>query len=280
MTGQPYSRPGRPILRPTEVFLEDGSQYGVSRTQFRRMRKAEKRELMLEWFYQNFEDPAESTPHESAEGGYQWIWGGPYDATDELYSKFGDIANERLIDEVIQEVEKHSFQWAPVHTQEDYDPPEAPDEPPSLDVFLDERSPLYGSPEEREARARAQAAIDELRAALDNPVSIGIGHNRPPADNEPDELSELRPALPELSLELSKPEPNISLVKKWAAPLRKALIESLKWVGRKLDKGVDAAMTVGGTGAAIWFWTQYSEALHTAFNAVVDWLHHAANTVF
>jgi hypothetical protein len=29
-------------------FLEDGSQYGVSRTQFRRMRKAEKRELMVQ----------------------------------------------------------------------------------------------------------------------------------------------------------------------------------------------------------------------------------------
>jgi hypothetical protein len=36
------------------------------------MRKAEKRELMIEWFHQNFEDPAERTPYESREGGYQW----------------------------------------------------------------------------------------------------------------------------------------------------------------------------------------------------------------
>lgn len=50
-------------------FLEDGSQFGVSRTQFRRMRKAEKRERMVQWFRQNFEDPAERTSYVSAEGG-------------------------------------------------------------------------------------------------------------------------------------------------------------------------------------------------------------------
>ena len=65
-------------------FLEDYSQFGVSRTAFRRMRKAQKLEMMIEWFHQNYEDPAESTPYESAEGGYIWIWGGPYDARDEL----------------------------------------------------------------------------------------------------------------------------------------------------------------------------------------------------
>ena len=63
-------------------FIEDGSQFGVSRSSFRRASKARKRELMIEWFNQNFEDPAERTPYESAEGGYQWIWGGPYDARE------------------------------------------------------------------------------------------------------------------------------------------------------------------------------------------------------
>ena len=61
-------------MREPRPFLEDGSQFGVSRTAFRRMRKAEKLELMIGWFHLNFEDPAQSTPYESAEGGYQWIW--------------------------------------------------------------------------------------------------------------------------------------------------------------------------------------------------------------
>ena len=38
---------------------------------------SEQVELMKEWFYENYEDPANRTPYESAEGGYIWIWGGP-----------------------------------------------------------------------------------------------------------------------------------------------------------------------------------------------------------
>ena len=32
----------------------------------------------------NFEDPANETPYESSEGGYIYIWGGPYDALEQL----------------------------------------------------------------------------------------------------------------------------------------------------------------------------------------------------
>ena len=41
------------------------------------LEREERVEAMVEWFLDNFEDPAEHTPHESAEGGYQYIWGGP-----------------------------------------------------------------------------------------------------------------------------------------------------------------------------------------------------------
>src|SRR5262245_31613642 len=43
---------------------------------------------MVEWFHSNYEDPANHMPYESAEGGYQWIWGGPYDASDVLQDEF------------------------------------------------------------------------------------------------------------------------------------------------------------------------------------------------
>jgi len=39
-------------------------------------------EAMVSWFFENFEDPAHSTPWD---GGYVYIWGGPYDAADEIY---------------------------------------------------------------------------------------------------------------------------------------------------------------------------------------------------
>ncbi len=95
-------------------FLEDGSQHGVSRTQFRHMRKAEKREAMIDWFHANFEDPAENTSYSTGEGGYLWNYGGPHDASEELYEKFDGIASQALIEEVILEVQRDGIlEWAP-----------------------------------------------------------------------------------------------------------------------------------------------------------------------
>ena len=241
-------------MREPRPFLEDGSQFGVSRTAFRRMRKAEKLELMIGWFHQNFEDPAQSTPYESAEGGYQWIWGGPYEARDELYSKFGDIVSESFIEEAVKEIESDGIvDWAPVHTGDDYDEPEPPEDPISLDIYLDEPSDRYGSLEEQEVRARAREAIDELREALERPRPVGIGHNRPPEEEEePEEIAELRPAIAELSAELAKPSPTIALIKRWATPLRSALIACAQWGLKKIDGGIDATVKAGMVGGAGW----------------------------
>jgi hypothetical protein len=112
---------------------------------------------------QNFEDPAESAPYVSAEGGYQWIWGGPYDAKEELWSKFGTIVPEVWIDEVVEKIESDGLtDWAPVHTTDDFDESE-PGEPTSLEKFSDEPGPRYGTPEDYEARARAREALEKLR---------------------------------------------------------------------------------------------------------------------
>jgi hypothetical protein len=270
-------------MKEDRPFLEDGSQFGVSRTGFRRVRKAEKRELMIQWFHENFEDPVKRTPYESAEGGYQWIWGGPYNAGEQLFSKFGDIVPESLIEEVAEELEKHGLvDWAPTPSRDDYDDDEPPPEPISLDVFLDKPSDRYGTPEDHEARARVRTALGHLRDVLDRPRPVGIGHNRPPEDieEEPEEIKELRPALIELRAEFSKPNPAISLVKRWAQPLRDAVIASGTWAARKLDKAIDAAATVGGGGIAVGIGAHYSESLHSALDAVIKWLEIAARHVF
>lgn len=64
------------------------------------------------WFYSNYEDPAESCPYESREGGYQYIWGGPYDAREEIEEEFSGVAPETVIDEVISELEEQSLEWS------------------------------------------------------------------------------------------------------------------------------------------------------------------------
>ena len=138
-------------------------------------------------------------------GGYIWIWGGPYEAREELYSKFGDLVSESLIEEAVEEIERDGLtEWAPVHTSDDYEDAEPQDDPTSLDIFLDEPGPRYGTPDDHEERATARAAIELLRQALTRHRPKGICHTRPP-DNEaaPDEIKELL-CLPELNAELAK----------------------------------------------------------------------------
>lgn len=265
-------------------FLEDGSQYGVSRSQFRRMRKTEKREAMLQWFSENYKDPAENTPYESAEGGYQYIWGGPYEARDELYAQFGDIVPERLIEEVAQEIERHgTFDWAPVQKDEDRDDrsfSEADDELAPLDIYLDEPSAQYGTPAEQDARKKALIALERLEKIITKRQAIGIGHNQPPETIDGPDLPEVQRAVAELKLEFHRLTPAIAKIKQWAKPIRDVLVVAGKWAARKADKAVDAAMVVIGTGAGTYVLTQLVPPIHDAFDAVIKWLEIAAKSLF
>lgn len=68
--------------------------------------------VMRHWFHANFEDPAENTPYESAEGGYQYIWGGPYDPYEELEDNFGGIVPEEVIEELVSELLGIALEWS------------------------------------------------------------------------------------------------------------------------------------------------------------------------
>ena len=57
-------------------------------------------EVMREWFYENYEDPANSCPYESREGGYAYIYGGPYDANQELQDMFDPYVKFDYIEEL------------------------------------------------------------------------------------------------------------------------------------------------------------------------------------
>lgn len=69
---------------------------------------------MKEWFLENYEDPANSCPYESKEGGYVYIYGGPYEAEDVLYSEFGGIYNDREIEIAAKELEDENgvIEWS------------------------------------------------------------------------------------------------------------------------------------------------------------------------
>jgi hypothetical protein len=228
------------------------------------MRKAEKRELMVQWFFQNFEDPVENTPHD-AEDGFVYVWGGPYNAHEELSTMFGGMASERLIEEVVREVEKRGFEWAPIHTgDEDAAAPNDDSGPPHPDIYSDERSPEYGSRAELEQRQRVLSALSRLESAVVQ-RPIGIGHNQPPESLDTSEIIEFRRSIGELRAEFKRPFPSIAIIKQRVTSLRNMVLRIGLW-------GVGVA--VGG-----YFQTRLGPQIYQAFDAVIQWLEIAARSV-
>ena len=104
----------------TEYFIRNFEHF-LSAEDLRDADRDAQLDAMITWFRKRFEDPAERTPYESAEGGYIWIWGGPYDAREELTTEFTDLVSADLIDKLASEFEQECWQWAPTPSREDYD---------------------------------------------------------------------------------------------------------------------------------------------------------------
>lgn len=92
----------------------------VPLSDFQEMTKSEQKETMRTWFLENFEDPVERTPYESREGGYIYIWGGPYEAHDEL-SVFGGYAPDDVIEELADELSIDCPYWTSAESPSDYE---------------------------------------------------------------------------------------------------------------------------------------------------------------
>lgn len=79
-------------------------------------------EAIRQWFLSRFCDPANDTPYNGREGGYLYIHGGPYDADNELCGRFGDLFDDEVVRAVVDDVESDGiYEWAPIHTEPDYD---------------------------------------------------------------------------------------------------------------------------------------------------------------
>lgn len=61
------------------------------------------------WFLSIYEDPAEKTPYDSHEGGYQYKKGEPYNAKEVLFEQFHDECNEEIINKAASELENENL---------------------------------------------------------------------------------------------------------------------------------------------------------------------------
>jgi hypothetical protein len=101
---------------------------------------------MVEWFAQHYEDPAESTPYCSEEGGYMYLCGGPYDAREEIEARFAGKQGTFSADEwdaitaaAAAEVEEDGVDvWAKVIDDPEPEPDDypEPDDEDKLAQFL------------------------------------------------------------------------------------------------------------------------------------------------
>ena len=103
-----------------QYFTSD-FDHPLCRDALRNAHRSTQRDILETWFRQYFEDPAQRTPYESKEGGYIWIWGGPYDAREQLEREFSGVVPDDLIEELADELENECFLWAPTPSADNYD---------------------------------------------------------------------------------------------------------------------------------------------------------------
>lgn len=140
-----------------------------------------------DWFARNYEDPAQSLPYNSREGGYLWIRGGPYSALQVIEEQFGTAYPFGLLEEVARDIVDDAGgldEWSPI---------DDPDRDDFKDVFAAVQSPEA----RRQAALRVQNTARELRTLLAPLIEIeretellelgglpGLGHNQPPGPIE------------------------------------------------------------------------------------------------
>lgn len=102
-----------------------------SNTEFATLSTYQKKRYLIDWFHHYYWDPANDLPYNSREGGYQWIYGGPYEALEVLSDEFGSDVEHELIELAVDEIQSDGLMdWSPSpnhpaqereHDEENYD---------------------------------------------------------------------------------------------------------------------------------------------------------------
>ena len=229
-------------------------------------------EAMVEWFHANFEDPAQETPYDSGDGGYQYIWGGPYEAAGELADAFPDAGDE-LISRAADEIQSGGlFDWAPAGSRVQ------PDDEPDDDDY---REPL-------EARLDALGGqlerIAQHIAYWRNRVPQ-MGHNGPPdefrLDPDDADLTASEASVAEVRVELAKPDrantASAEVIERAEGAFKRLANKIFDWI--KAGVGALVIGVIGGAGKHIGeevakdpqaFWN----VLHDATSTLANWAVH------
>ena len=189
-------------------------------------------DTLVEWFFERFEDPAHRLPYESAEGGYQWIYGGPYDAREQLAENFPDEA-EDVVEAAVDQIESDGLtEWAPVASPEDY-------------VDHDDEEP-FGEDDLSEIARELDDLISGIPEPASDPVfrlgDGGLVHMAEAPDRQPevrdgDLLAELRSAAAALRSSLEGTNAHTDLLQA-VENYEEALLQDPVSISRLFGRGV------------------------------------------
>ena len=244
--------------------------HGITREVVSEMSSEEQVHVMVDWFHAHFEDPAHRTPYETREGGYQWIWGGPHSANEELQDEFSQVIDFDVIQEAVRQIENDGLlDWAPKPRPGDYDDDDYEEAVQSgLIVDGDDgewpRSVIESRPPSTEPEARQEVTrrLDDLEALIEPLVAQHgmMGHNRPPEPLEVEQpcTSEdwlaLKADVDALREQAQKETPYETEIARASGSIKSFGQQLVKWIAKRIEKGFDAAVVAfGAAGGATVF---------------------------
>lgn len=275
----------------TERTYEIG-EYTYSAEEFRALTRGEQIEAMVEWFHSHFEDPAVRLPYESREGGYQWIYGGPYSADDQIQNEFSEVADFETMQAAVDQVTGDGlFDWAPRSSDDDYDDSDRED---GADYLLDQngdfitdqdgnRIIISNATEQPDFREELVSRLDRLENILKEYVGTlpPRNHNNPPELVEPepitaeqlDQISEVANALRQ---ETAKEVPDAAVLQTQSNVLQK-IGAAIAGAARLIAGGIVQGAAWEGV---VWL-HEHPKQVYDAVMAVADvasqWAHHLLN---
>ena len=267
---------GHEILANFDIQIEYPDADLDDNTDFDRAHAIEE---MKDWFYENYEDPAQSLPYISREGGYQWINGGPVTPSEALQDNFTDEYPLEIIEEAAQSIaeERGLLDWSPVFGPDFYGEDDADDEfviNPALDI---------PEPEARDIVVERIAALEQLirplvNERLEDRNRPGIGHNQPPPEFDifdvvsREEWREVQEAIAAIRAETERQQPAPEVLKRGQNVFVRALRRFGGWLRDRVNAGIDAGQAVL-IGYGIAYPQTLFNTLTNAAQAVADWLH-------
>jgi hypothetical protein len=240
---------------------------GYSAEDLRAMSSKDQVAAMVEWFERQFEDPQNETPYNKELGGYVYLWGGPFDANDQIQEEFSEAVDFDTILLAVERVQDDgTVEWAPQTSGDFYEHPEEDDRVASGEIvdgdaewppIIPDRPPV---PPEPEARADVIRRLDELEAIVQPLLDTFevevqappmMGHNNPPEELElvqavpREEWLRIKATIDEIRQQTTVEQPDIESVERSNNRLLAAATALAGWIRKRITAAVDAGIAIG-----------------------------------